>query len=66
MPRVIESILPSFVVKEDAEKWQRLMRFLDTSCDKCFLNHVCKRGSICEDIKDAVSKNKEAIENAGR
>ena len=50
-------------VKRDAEKWRRLMALFDTSCDKCFLGHVCgthrKAEAVCEDIKEAMETNDE-------
>lgn len=50
-------------LEEDAENWRRLMELFDTSCDKCFLGHVCgthrKAEAVCEDIKDALSEGKE-------
>jgi len=43
---------------EKAEKWDKLKALFDTSCDKCFLNHICgthgNPGAVCEDIKEAV------------
>ncbi len=50
-------------VFKDAEKWRRLMALFDTSCDKCFLGHVCgthrKAEAVCEDIKEAMETNDE-------
>lgn len=48
---------------EKAEKWDRLMALFHTSCDKCFLNHICgTRGNpeaVCEDIRDALNQPDE-------
>ena len=45
-------------LRTDAEKWRKLMSLFDTSCDKCFLGHVCgthrRSEAVCEDIKDAL------------
>jgi hypothetical protein len=51
-------------LRRDAEKWNRLMELFDTSCDKCFLGHVCgthrRPEAVCEDIKDVMSEVKDA------
>jgi hypothetical protein len=47
---------------EKAEKWDRLKSLFETSCDKCFLNHICgtrgNPGAVCEDIKEAIEGEK--------
>jgi hypothetical protein len=45
---------------EKAEKWDKLKSLFETSCDKCFLNHICgthgNPGAVCEDIKEAIER----------
>ena len=53
--KVLSILAPTLA---DAEKWRKLMSLFDTSCDKCFLGHVCgthsRSEAVCEDIKDAL------------
>ena len=53
--KILEYLAPELV---KAQKWDKLKALFDTSCDKCFLNHICgthgNPGAVCEDIKEAI------------
>jgi hypothetical protein len=50
-------------LRAKAAKWDKLQSLFDTSCDKCFLGHVCgthrRSDAVCEDIKEAIEAAKE-------
>lgn len=53
--KILEYMAPELA---KAQKWDKLKSLFETSCDKCFLNHICgthgNPGAVCEDIKEAL------------